>query len=89
MPYYLIKVSGRNTKSKLKLESVALLVKAEDRLIARGMAIDYFKKHIGDEVLSVMDVKEFEMPEGDGVIFGCVVSYDPTPISTTLLLPLG
>lgn len=88
MPLYLIKISGRDPNAKTKLESVAFIVKADDRLVARGMAIDYFKKHVGEEVLSVLDVTELPEFKEEGVILGFRVSYDPAPVSTTILLPL-
>lgn len=87
MPLYLIKVSGRDPNAKTRLESVAFIVRAGDRLVARGMAIDYFKKHVGEEVLSVLDVIELPEFKEEGVLLGFRVAYDPTPISTTILIP--
>ena len=86
MRLYLIKVTGRPKKNSTRMVETAILVADEERLLARGKAMDYFLKYIGDEVLSVQEVEEMDLPTKAGVLLGFRVNYDPAPVHVSILL---
>jgi hypothetical protein len=87
MRLYLIKIEGVMFENPPKLKRAIILSAGGDKLEARDVAIDWFKKHIAGTIVAMEVVADFEVPEEPKALFGIKAEYSPVPTGMTIVLP--